>query len=106
MAPPITPLRINGEYKSIGEETFQVKSLLSQEVVGVSASATLEDCAAAVATAHIAFKSWSQTSLTKRRAIFLRASELSLTEEYRVKITNTYIEELSASPQFAGFLPS
>ncbi|KAG7097743.1 hypothetical protein E1B28_005064 [Marasmius oreades] len=102
--PPFTSLFINGQEgpSSTGHQ-FEVRNPLSGEVVGTAASATSEDCKAAIDSASNAFKLWSQTSLATRRDLLLRAADLVAAEKYKTKIIQSVKEETGASDTMGMF---
>ncbi|KAI0766681.1 aldehyde dehydrogenase [Trametes elegans] len=77
MAPPFTPLYIDGEFRPASTgATFDVHNPTTGDVVGTAAAATAEDCTAAVQAAARAFKSWEHSQPTQRRDILLRAADI------------------------------
>ncbi|KAF5356532.1 hypothetical protein D9758_008271 [Tetrapyrgos nigripes] len=104
MAPPFTPLFINGgEVSSSTGETFEVRNPYTQEVVTISASASNEDCLAAVTAAGNAFKTWEHSSLDHRRDILTKTADLLETEKYKKMILESVGEETAAAPGMALF---
>ncbi|KAG7090098.1 hypothetical protein E1B28_011712 [Marasmius oreades] len=102
--PPFTPLFINGqEVSSSTGRQFEVRNPLSGEVVGTAASATSEDCKAAIVSASNAFKVWSQTSLGTRRDLLLQAADLVTTDKYKNKILQCVREETGTSNMMGTF---
>lgn len=122
MAPAQVSLWINGERRSASDRgTFEVRNPLSKEVVATSASATSKDCKVsslafspvqhwsdfliwdlngvqdAVEAAGKAFESWERTPGAQKRAIFLKAADLLVTEKYQKKITKMMQEETAAT---------
>ncbi|KAI0653167.1 aldehyde dehydrogenase [Cubamyces menziesii] len=104
MTLPFTPLFIDGEWRpSSTDANFEVRNPATSRVVGTAASASAEDCAAAVEAAAVAFQTWENSSLALRRDILLKASDILATEEYRAKIMTAVGEETSATAETAIF---
>ncbi|KAF9260621.1 aldehyde dehydrogenase [Marasmius fiardii PR-910] len=102
--PPFTPLFINGqETPSSSNNQFEIHNPLSGEVVGTAASATSEDCKAAIISASNAFKLWSQTTLGTRRDLFIKAADLVVTDKYKAKVIESVMEETGASHAMGMF---
>ncbi|EJD05454.1 aldehyde dehydrogenase [Fomitiporia mediterranea MF3/22] len=98
MALPEVPLWINGERRSASDHgTFDVRNPLTKEVVVKSASATSQDCKAAVEAAQKALDSWEHTHGVKKRAVFIKAAELLQTDKYKQKIAKLLREETAAA---------
>ncbi|KAJ3748511.1 Aldehyde/histidinol dehydrogenase [Lentinula detonsa] len=107
MSLPFTPLYINGAYlPSSNGKTFQVISPSTHQVVGISASASSEDCQNAILAASNAFKTWEHTLLSERRNIFIRAAELLQSEAKSQKGRNYKDEILSAVAEETGAVPA
>lgn len=103
MAPPFTPLFINGQWRSAStNETFDVLNPFSRDVVGTSASATGKDCKDAIDAASSAFLTWERTSLSERSAIFLKAADLFATDRYKEKVFGA-ADETAATDYWSGF---
>ncbi|KAG6864328.1 hypothetical protein C0991_010448 [Blastosporella zonata] len=98
----LTPLFINGEQK-FSTATFDVVNPASGLVAGLSVNATREDCQAAVDAAARAFKTWEHSSVTERRAIFIKASELVATDKYKNLIKETIQTETAATEEWCTF---
>lgn len=95
-----TPLFIAGVRRpAFDGQTFDVRNPFTQKVVGVAASASAEDCAAAVEAAAEAFKTWEHTPLAEKRRIFNRAAELFGSDKYRELITRTVTTETAATKE-------
>lgn len=102
--PPFTPLLIHGQHRPAStNKTFEVKNPYSGEIVGTAASASHEDCIAAVESAGEAFKTWEHTSIVKKREIFLRAAELVTTDKYKRLIHQSTAEETAAADYWGTF---
>lgn len=99
-----TPLFINGEHKSSSTNTtFSVINPYSNEVVGLSASASSQDCQDAIESAGRAFETWENTSHATRRDIFLKAADIASSERYKKKIMEAMASETAATPSFGAF---
>ncbi|KAJ6491282.1 Aldehyde/histidinol dehydrogenase [Mycena vitilis] len=100
MAPPFTPLFIDGQQVPASDNaTFEVHT--SSDVVGTSASASSADCTAAIEAAGRAFKSWEHTTPYARRDIFFKAADLVSSDRWRDLIMQTLIGETNCSPAWA-----
>ncbi|KAF8869639.1 Aldehyde/histidinol dehydrogenase [Gymnopilus junonius] len=98
MSPPLTQLYINGQWvPSSTGDTFKVHNPYSGDVVGLSSSASSDDCKTAIKAASEAFKTWRHTPLTLRRDIFLKAAEIIQSEKYKNKIMQSVAEETAAA---------
>ncbi|THU96268.1 aldehyde dehydrogenase [Dendrothele bispora CBS 962.96] len=96
--PSYTPLYINGqEVPSSSGETFDVLNPYSQRVAGTSASATKEDCLAAITAAGNAFKTWEHSSIEQRRTIFLKAADIFDSDRFKKMVFEHITEETAAS---------
>ncbi|KAK4167649.1 aldehyde dehydrogenase family-domain-containing protein [Cladorrhinum sp. PSN259] len=70
-------LYINGQYRPSSDgATFPVVNPMTGETIYHSASATLDDYSAAIENAHATFQTWSKTSPSARRKIFLKAADI------------------------------
>ena len=70
-------LYINGSYKqSSSGSTFPVIDPMTGKAIFKSAAATKDDYIEAIEAAHAAFKSWSRTTPSARRLIFLKAADI------------------------------
>ncbi|CAI4214270.1 unnamed protein product [Parascedosporium putredinis] len=68
---------VNGQYRPSSDDTqFPVTNPMTGETIYTCSSATVQDVSEAVETAHTAFKTWSRTSPSKKRAIFLKAADI------------------------------
>ena len=104
MSLPFTPLFIDGEWRPASTgATFEVRNPTSGAVVGTAASASEEDCAAAVEAAARAFTTWENTPLMARRDLLLRAADILGTEKYRKKVALIPTEELSSTEDMFPF---
>ncbi|KAH9848740.1 aldehyde dehydrogenase [Lenzites betulinus] len=100
MSPPLTPLFIDGEWRSSSTgATFDVRNPNTGAVVGTASAASAADCAAAVDAAARAFPTWEQTPLSYRRDILLKAADILATDEYRVRVMDAIGEETSATAE-------
>ncbi|KAL0577341.1 hypothetical protein V5O48_004639 [Marasmius crinis-equi] len=97
---PFTPVYINGQSITTKSQ-FAVINPLTSEPVGQSASASLQDCQNAISSAHSAFQSWSSTSITYRRDIFLRAADI--VHKYKDRIIQAVMQETGASLEMGMF---
>ncbi|KAJ6530249.1 Aldehyde/histidinol dehydrogenase [Mycena capillaripes] len=104
MAPPFTPLFIDGkEVPASDNATFEVVNISTSTVVGTSASASSADCTAAVEAAGRVFKSWEKTTPYERRDIFLKAADLVSSDRWRDLIMQASLEETSCTFGWAVF---
>lgn len=70
-------LYIGGEYQASSDKsTFSVNNPMTGKKLYECASATVEDYARAIDTAHEAFQTWSRTGPSARRLIFLKAADI------------------------------
>ncbi|CAI4212684.1 unnamed protein product [Parascedosporium putredinis] len=92
---PIVPLVIDGAEVST-ENVFDVLNPSTGEVMSQSANATVTQANAAVDAAAKAFESWSETPLTARRDIFLKAASIL---ESRAEELKTYMKEETGSDE-------
>lgn len=96
-SPNFVSLWINGRQCPASDgQTFEVRNPQSQRVVSVCASATSDDCKAAIFAAGEAFKTWEHTPITLRRGIFLKAAELLESAQYSNKVLSTVMAETAA----------
>jgi acyl-CoA reductase-like NAD-dependent aldehyde dehydrogenase len=104
MSPASIPLFINGqEVSSSTGETFEVRNPYTQEVVSVSASASNEDCLAAITAAGNAFKTWEHSTFEHRRDVLMKAADIMETDKYKKMCLESVGEETAASPAMAMF---
>jgi len=96
---PIVPLVIDGAEVST-ENVFDVLNPSTGEVMSHSANATVAQANAAVDAAAKAFESWSETPLTARRDIFLKAA--SILESRAEELKNYMKEETGSDEVWAG----
>jgi acyl-CoA reductase-like NAD-dependent aldehyde dehydrogenase len=102
-SPNFVPLWINGQQRAASDgATFEVRNPQSGKVVFVSASATSDDCKAAVHAAGEAFKTWEHTPMTVKREIFLKTADLSESEKYAQKAMSAVMEETASEKSWAG----
>ena len=96
-AVPFTRLFIDGEWRPASTgATFDVVNPATSKVVGTSASASADDCVAAIEAAGRAFRTWEHSPLPVRRDVFLRAADLLATEKYKQKVAVATKEELAS----------
>jgi acyl-CoA reductase-like NAD-dependent aldehyde dehydrogenase len=83
---PFAPLLINGErrHASTGA-TFSAHSPYTGALASTAASASSEDCRAAIEAAQQAFPAWEATQYATRREILRRAVATLRSEEWRKK---------------------
>jgi len=93
---PFIPLYIDGQWRpSSKNETFEVHNPQSNKVVGISASASSQDCKDAVEAAARAFTTWEHVSLPQRRDIFIKAADI-LRDKYRDNVLAAVADEIAA----------
>ncbi|RDX48153.1 aldehyde dehydrogenase [Lentinus brumalis] len=101
---PFTPLYIDGQWRPASTgASFEVRNPTTGQVVGTAASASAEDCAAAVDAAARAFTTWEHTPLMVKRDVFLRAADILATDKYREKVATIPAEEVSATEDMLPF---
>jgi acyl-CoA reductase-like NAD-dependent aldehyde dehydrogenase len=94
---PFTPLYIDGQFRpSSTNESFEVRHPLSKDVVGISASASSQDCKAAVEAAATAFLTWEHKPLTEKRDIFIKAADIASGETFTKRVADASAEETGA----------
>jgi len=70
-------LYINGEYRASSDNgTFPVRNPMTGKVIYDCAAATVDDYSSAIDAAHKAYKTWSKTSPSSRRMVFLKAADI------------------------------
>ena len=70
-------LFIGGKYTASSDgATFAVRNPMSGKVIYECASATTDDYSAAINAAHETYQTWSRTSPSARRLIFLKAADI------------------------------
>ena len=83
---PFTPLLINGERRPASTgATFEVRNPHTGVLASIAASASSEDCRAAIDAAHRAFPAWEDTPSNTRRQILVRALATFESEEWKKK---------------------
>lgn len=93
-------LHINGkDVPAASNKTFTVSNPLTGEALYECAAAGTEDYESAIQHAHHAFKSWSQTTPSARRLIFLRAADI-LTSYLDQDAPTILSSEVSAVPSW------
>ncbi|KAI0642108.1 aldehyde dehydrogenase [Trametes meyenii] len=86
MSFPFTPLYIDGKWRpSSTGATFDVRNPVSGEAVGTAARASQEDCVTAVQAAAQAFQTWELSSLSVRRNILMKASEILASKKEQIR---------------------
>lgn len=97
MSAPFVDLYIDGKFRPASTgETYEVRNPYTNEVASIAASASLEDCAAAVDAAGRAFKTWEHSPFALRRQIFLKAAELLGSSTYIDKAVEAEKAETAA----------
>ncbi|THH30801.1 hypothetical protein EUX98_g3381 [Antrodiella citrinella] len=100
---PFTGIFIDGKSRPASDNrSFEARNPHSGKVVGLAASATSDDCRAAIESAGKAFKTWEKTTLYTRRAVFLKAANLLETDRYQEKIMTSTRDETGASDGWRG----
>jgi acyl-CoA reductase-like NAD-dependent aldehyde dehydrogenase len=70
-------LYIDGRYQGSSDgATFSVRNPMTGSIMYTCASASMGDYTTAIEVAHKAYQSWSKTSPTARRLIFLKAADI------------------------------
>jgi len=82
-------------------QTFDRLHPLTGDLVTRGAAATVADAIAAVDSAASAFKSWSKTGPSERRAIMLKAADVM--ERRTPDLIDAMGQEVGAAPLWAGF---
>ncbi|KAK0623670.1 Aldehyde/histidinol dehydrogenase [Immersiella caudata] len=95
-------LYIGGRYqRSSDGATFSVRNPMTGSVIYDCASASVDDYATAIDTAHEAYQSWSRTSPTARRLVFLKAADIM--ESYvSGDVPELLSQEVSATKHWVG----
>ena len=97
-----TQLIINNEAVDASNgATFERLNSLTGNVVSQGAAATIDDANKAAETAAIAFKTWSETGPTERRALLLKAADIL--ESKTNDIIQAMAAEVGASALWSGF---
>ena len=95
-------LSIGGQDLSASNQsTFSRLDPVTGEVASVSARATLDDVKAAVQSANDAFKGWSKTGPSERRALLNKAADIMETKQDA--FIQAMIAETGATGPWAGF---
>ncbi|MEY4039753.1 MAG: hypothetical protein RLZZ52_621 [Actinomycetota bacterium] len=84
-----------------GGKTFERRNALTNEVASTGAAGTVKDALQAVESAAEAFKSWSKTGPTQRRAVLLKAADLI--EQRAGDFIGSMMAEVGAVQLWAGF---
>ena len=93
---PFTPLLINGERRPASTgATFQVRSPHTGALASTAASASSDDCRAAIEAAQRAFPAWEATPVNTRRDILLRASATLASKEWQQKVAQHLRAEIA-----------
>jgi len=104
MSIPFTSLYIDGHnLPASNNETFQVRNPYTGQVVGTAASASSQDCTAAIEAASNAFGAWERTNLNERRDILLKAADLVAADKYRTRILEAIREETAGDAAWGTF---
>jgi acyl-CoA reductase-like NAD-dependent aldehyde dehydrogenase len=83
---PFTTLLINGERRRASTgATFEVRNPHTGVLASIAASASSDDCRAAIEAAHRAFPAWEETPSNTRRQILVRALATLESEEWQKK---------------------
>ncbi|KAJ4244587.1 hypothetical protein NW762_014443 [Fusarium torreyae] len=99
----VVPSWYGGQNQPIRQEgIIEIINAAEDRVVHHAQSANISDAISAVQAAHDAFDDWSQTPITKRRAIILKAADLL--EERAVKLGDMQALETSSVPTYGKFL--
>lgn len=94
------PLLINGEPRQT-QDTFEVTSPATGEVLYPCSSASVGDAEAAVTAAAEAFRSWRQTTVAPRRDILLKAADVM--SNRREELSQYLSAETGAPPSWGDF---
>ncbi|KAI0313240.1 aldehyde dehydrogenase [Amylostereum chailletii] len=101
---PFVPLFIGGEYRpSSNGATFPVYSPHTNALVATVASASSDDCRAAIEAAHKAFPTWEAMPLQAKRDIFLRAATILESEAWLSKAEGAMQEDIAATRLWASY---
>lgn len=84
-----------------GGKTFERRNALTNEVASTGAAGTVKDALQAVESAAEAFKTWSKTGPTQRRAVLLKAADLI--EQRAGDFIGSMMAEVGAVQLWAGF---
>lgn len=96
----LVPLIINGR-KVYSEDTFDVIGPGTGEVIHRSSNASVTDAQNAIAAGAEAFTSWSQSTPSRRRDIFLEAA--NILESRAAELKRFMIEETGSDDTWADF---
>ncbi|MBX5160710.1 aldehyde dehydrogenase [Rhizobium sp. NZLR1b] len=95
-------LLINGADRAAsGGRTYDRLDPFTEKLASRAAAANLEDVAAAVDAAAVAFGAWSKTGPGQRRAILMKAADIM--DSKVGEFTRLMIEETGATARWAGF---
>ncbi|MBX5167631.1 MULTISPECIES: aldehyde dehydrogenase [unclassified Rhizobium] len=95
-------LLINGADRAAsGGRTYDRLDPFTEKLASRAAAANLEDVAAAVDAAAVAFGAWSKTGPGQRRAILMKAADIM--DSKVGEFTRLMIEETGATAPWAGF---
>lgn len=101
---PSSLLVIDGKsVPSNTNEVFDVLNPFSGRVATQAASASSEDCTAAIESAGRALESWERTPIPRKREILLKAAEILDTDAWKTKCRQAVSEETAAAPYWAAF---
>ncbi|MBB3660598.1 acyl-CoA reductase-like NAD-dependent aldehyde dehydrogenase [Rhizobium sp. BK650] len=95
-------LLINGADRAAsGGRTYDRLDPFTEKLASRAAAASLDDVAAAVDAASAAFRTWSKTGPSQRRAILMKAADIM--DSKAGEFTRLMIEETGATAPWAGF---
>ncbi|KAI1355454.1 Aldehyde/histidinol dehydrogenase [Xylaria sp. FL0043] len=100
MPPYTVPFIINGEER-VANETVEVKSPITGDVVHLCGVATVADADAAVHVAAAAATTWRDTPTSSRRDILLKAADLM--DKKRAELGQHLVDEIGQPPGWAVF---
>ncbi|KAM0542101.1 hypothetical protein ACHAPJ_012964 [Fusarium lateritium] len=99
----VVPSWYRGQNQPIRQDgIIEIINAAEDRVVHHAQSANISDALSAVQSAHDAFDRWSQTPITKRRAIILKAADLL--QERAVELGDMQTLETSSVPAYGKFL--
>ncbi|KAF3395234.1 Vanillin dehydrogenase [Talaromyces pinophilus] len=100
MASRPIPLIIDNEEVET-QRTFSVKNPKLERIIHTASSASVEDAIRAVESAQRAFEPWSETKLTIRRDILLRAADIFV--ERKEELIRYQLDATDAGEEFSEF---
>jgi hypothetical protein len=102
--PPFVPLYIDGQHRPAKNgASFPVFNSFTGAIVSSAASATSEDCVAAIEAAQRAQPAWEALGPHARARLLLKVSALVESEEWLAKARKVVEEEMSAAPGMQAF---